>query len=202
MLRVDFNYPLTRYLYRPVSRPLAARLARTQFTPNQVTILSALVTGAGGVAFLFHAYTAGVVLALVGQIADCADGDMARLQGRTSPAGAFLDSVLDRWTDAALILGLAFSDLELYGGPAALALTGSFLVSYTRARAQSVGVDCPDGVATRDARMLIIMASALLGWIAPGLLLLAGLGALTSVTRTAWAMRALRAEEGRTPLAK
>ncbi len=200
MLRVDFNYPLTRYLYRPVSRPLAARLARTQFTPNQVTILSALVTGAGGVAFLFHAYVAGVVLALVGQIADCADGDMARLQGRTSPAGAFLDSVLDRWTDAALILGLAFSDLELYGGPAALALAGSFLVSYTRARAQSVGVDCPDGVATRDARMLIIMASALLGWIAPGLLLLAGLGALTSVTRTVWAMRALGAEKDRSSL--
>jgi archaetidylinositol phosphate synthase len=198
MLRVDFNYPLTRYLYRPVSRPLAARLARTHVTPNQVTLLSALVTGAGGVAFFFQAYTLGVVLALVGQIADCADGDMARLQGRTSPAGAFLDSVLDRWTDAALILGLAFSDLELYGGPAALALAGSFLVSYTRARAQSVGVDCPDGVATRDARMLIIMASALLGWIGPGLLLLAGLGALTSVTRTVWAMRALGAEKDRT----
>jgi archaetidylinositol phosphate synthase len=200
MLRVDFNYPLTRYLYRPVSRPLAARLARTHFTPNQVTLLSAVVTAAGGVAFLFQTYYAGVLLALVGQIADCADGDMARLQGRTSPAGAFLDSVLDRWTDAALILGLGFSDLERYGGPAALALAGSFLVSYTRARAQSVGVDCADGIATRDARMLIIMGSALTRWIEPGLLVLAALGALTSVTRTAWAMRALGTSKDRSPL--
>ena len=191
-LRIDFNYPLTRYLYRPVSRPLASVLARsTPLTPIQVTVISGIITGAGGVAFACDAYVLGVVLALLGQIADCADGDMARLTSKTSAAGAFLDSVLDRWTDAALILGLGFSDLERYGGAAAVALAGSFLVSYARARALSLGVDCPDGIATRDTRMLIIMVAALFNWVLVGLIAVAVLGVVTSITRSAWAMRAL-----------
>lgn len=188
---IDFNYPLTRYIYRPVSRPIASVLARTWVTPIQLTLLSAVVTGAGGVAFAFGEYLLGVALALCGQIADCADGDLARMTARTSRAGAFLDSVLDRWTDAALIIGLGFSDLDRYGAVAALALAGSFLVSYARARAQSLGVDCPDGIATRDARMLILMAAAALGTITAGLWLVAVLGIVTSITRTAWAMRAM-----------
>jgi archaetidylinositol phosphate synthase len=129
---------------------------------------------------------------LIGQIADCADGDMARLTRNTSRAGAFLDSVLDRWTDAALILGLGFSDLERYGAAAALALSGSFLVSYARARALSLGVDCPDGIATRDTRMLIIMLAAVFNWVLAGLITVAVLGLATSITRSVWTMRALR----------
>jgi archaetidylinositol phosphate synthase len=178
-----------------VSRPLASVLARsTPLTPTQVTLISGVITAAGGVAFAFDAYVLGVALALVGQIADCADGDMARLTRNTSRAGAFLDSVLDRWTDAALILGLGFSDLERYGPAAAVALTGSFLVSYARARALSLGVDCPDGIATRDTRMLIIMLAALFNWVYAGLIAVAVLGVVTSITRSAWAMRALNRE--------
>jgi archaetidylinositol phosphate synthase len=187
---LDFNYPLTRHLYRPVSRPLAGVLARTFVTPIQLTWLSAVLTAAGGVAFGFGEYLLGVLLALVGQVADCADGDLARITERSSRTGAFLDSVLDRWTDAALIVGLGFS-ADRYGTAAALALIGSFLTSYARARAQSLGADCPEGIATRDVRMLIVMAAALTDLIVQGLWTIAVLGFVTSIQRMVWAMRDL-----------
>lgn len=188
---LDFNYPLTRHLYRPVSRPLAGVLARTFVTPIQLTWLSAVFAAAGGVAFGFGEYVLGVILALIGQVTDCADGDLARITERSSRTGAFLDSVLDRWTDAALIVGLGFSDPDRYGTAAALALIGSFLTSYARARAQSLGADVPEGIATRDLRMLILMAAALAGLIVEGLWAVAVLGFITSIQRMVLAMRDL-----------
>ena len=188
---LELNYPLTRYIYRPISRPLASLLARTFVTPIQLTWVSAVFAVGGGVAFGFGLYILGVGLTLVAQIADCADGDLARLTERSSRSGAFLDSVLDRWTDAALIVGLGFSDLDRYGMAAALALIGSFLTSYTRARAQSLGADCPEGIATRDVRMLILMLAALTTFILPGLWTIAVLGFLTSIQRMVLAMREL-----------
>lgn len=190
-MAVDLNYPLTRYAYRPLSRPLAALLSRTFVTPIQLTWVSAVFAAGGGVAFGLRAYILGVALTLVGQIADCADGDLARMTERSSRSGAFLDSVLDRWTDAALVIGLGFSDPDRYGTAAALALIGAFLVSYARARAQSLGADCPEGIATRDVRMLILMLSALFDFIVVGLWAVAVLGFITSIQRMVWAMRAL-----------
>jgi CDP-diacylglycerol--glycerol-3-phosphate 3-phosphatidyltransferase len=180
---VDLNYPLTRYVYRPLSVPLASALSRTFMTPVQLTWISAVLTVGGGVLFGFRQYLAGVALTLLGQIADCADGDLARITKRTSRTGAFLDSVLDRWTDAALIVGLGLSDPEAFGTPAAFALIGSFLTSYARARAQSLGGDCPEGIATRDTRLLLIMLGAVSGFIMPALWAVALLGFLTSVHR-------------------
>ena len=192
---MDFRYPITRYVYRPVSLRAAALLARTPITPVQVTWLGGALTVGGGVAFGFDAYILGGVLILLGVITDCVDGDLARLTGRTSRAGAFLDSVLDRWTDAALILGLGFSDVDRYGRLAALALVASMLVSYTRARAQSLGVDCPDGIGARDTRILIIVVAALFGQITLGLWLVLITGAVTTVQRMVIAARALDAAD-------
>ena len=188
---MDLNYPLTRYLYRPLSRPVAAQLARTAVTPVQVSWLSAVFAGAGGFAFAQREYVLGVLLVLIGQVTDCVDGDLARITGRTSRAGAYLDSLLDRWTDAALIIGLGFSDLERNGGAAAFALAGAFLTSYSRARAQALGTDCPEGIATRDARLLVLMIAPLVGQVVAGLWLVAAFGLLTSVHRMWWSLRAL-----------
>lgn len=197
---VDLNYPLTRYVYRPVSRPVATWLAATWVTPIQVSWLSAGFAAAGGVAFALRSFPLGVLLVLVGQVTDCVDGDLARITGRTSRSGAYLDSVLDRWTDAALIIGLGFSNLDRYGAAAAFALVGASLTSYTRARAQSLGTDCPDGIATRDARLLILMVAPLVGVIQAGLWLVAGLGAITSIHRMWWSMRAFNEADHPEPL--
>ena len=190
-MSVDLNYPLTRYVYRPLSVPLASALSRTFMTPVQLTWISAVLTVGGGVAFGFRLYVAGVILTLIGQIADCADGDLARITKRTSRTGAFLDSVLDRWTDAALIIGLGLSNTHRYGTAAAFALIGSFLTSYARARAQSLGGDCPEGVATRDTRLLLVMVGALFDLILPLLWAIAVLGFLTSIHRMVMAVKDL-----------
>lgn len=196
---MDIRYPVTQYLYRPLSLPVATVLARTSATPMQVTWVSAVVMGAGAVAFARGAYVMGALLTVAGVIADCADGDLARISGRTSRAGAFLDSVLDRWTDAAIILGLALSDQVRFGAVAGIALVAALLTSYTRARAQSLGVDCPDGVGGRDARILTLVLAALFGFVYWGLLLVAVLGIVTSIHRTIKAAAALR-QLDRTPL--
>lgn len=188
---MDIRYPLTRYVYRPLSMPLASRLAATRVTPMHVTVISALFALSGAIAFAYGRYPLGVALTLLGAITDCVDGDLARLTGATSTAGAFLDSVLDRWTDAALIVGLGYSDYESLGLPAALALVGSLLVSYTRARAQGLGVDPQSGIAGRDARMLILMLAALFDAVLAGLWLVAATSLLTALQRMVWSIRAL-----------
>jgi phosphatidylglycerophosphate synthase len=181
--KVDLRYPVTRYLYRPLSSRAAALLAPTFVTPIQVTWASALLFIAGAIAFGAGNYVLGAVIILVGEITDCVDGDLARITGRTSRWGAFLDSVLDRWTDAALILGLGYSDMDALGGAAGLALVASFLTSYTRARAQSLGVDCPDGIGGRDARILVLVIAALLNLVLAGLITIIALGVITSIHR-------------------
>jgi phosphatidylglycerophosphate synthase len=160
-------------------------------TPVQLTWISAVLTVGGGVLFGFGFYIAGVGLTMAGQIADCADGDLARMTKRTSRTGAFLDSVLDRWTDAALVVGLGLSDPDAYGTAAAFALIGSFLTSYARARAQSLGGDCPDGIATRDTRLLLLMIGAVSGLILHALWAVAILGFLTSIHRMVTAVKDL-----------
>jgi phosphatidylglycerophosphate synthase len=188
---MDWNYPLTNYAYRPLSVPLAALLARTPVGPTEVTLASAALSLAGGVAFARSAYLAGVLLTFVGSVTDCVDGDLARITGRTSPRGALLDSILDRWTDAALVIGLSLSDVDRYGTLGLLALSGGFLTSYARARAASLGVDRPEGIGTRDVRMLVLMLGALFDVVSWALAIVAVLGLVTSVQRTVLAYRAL-----------
>lgn len=186
---------MTRYLYRPVSRSIAARLAPTRATPLQLTLIGAVLVLGGAVAWAQDLYVVGVALVLVGQIIDCVDGDLARISGRTSAAGAFMDSVLDRWTDAALIIGLGWSRLDEAELAIACALAGALVTSYVRARAQSLGVDCPQGLGTRDTRLLVLMIAALVARPVEGLWVVAALGLITAIHRTLWAMRALRARD-------
>ena len=138
-------------------------------------------------------YIAGALVTFVAELADCADGDLARATGRASAVGAFMDSVLDRWTDAALILGLIYSDIDAYGAIGALALTASLLTSYTRARAQGLGTDCPEGIGGRDVRILILVVSILAGLIWWGLLLVTIAGYITSLQRGYLAAKRLAA---------
>jgi phosphatidylglycerophosphate synthase len=186
---------VTRYVYRPVSVPLATAIARTSVTPVQVTWLSALLAVGGAVAFALGAYVAGGFLTLAGIITDCVDGDLARITGRSSSFGAFLDSVLDRLTDGAMIIGLGMSDPDRFGVVAGFALLASLLTSYVRARAQSLGADCPEGIGGRDARILILVVAAFTGYVFAGLLLVAVFGGITTLHRAVNAGRHLRAGE-------
>ncbi len=190
-LRIHLNYPVTRYVYRPVSRPIAGVCARWGITPDQATGFSTVLAGAAALLLGLGFYAAGGGLVLVAAVFDCVDGDLARLTNRVTRKGAFLDSVLDRWADAALILALGFSNPDRFGLLSSLAVVGALITSYTRARAQGLGADCPEGVATRDMRLLIVALAALSGLIGPGLIVIAVLGFLTSANRLISSMRLL-----------
>ena len=191
---MELRYPLTRYVYRPVSVPVASLLARTRITPTHVTYLSAVLSLGGGIAFGLRAFVLGAVLTLLGSITDCVDGDLARALGQTSKAGSYLDHVLDRWTDAALIIGLTFSDLPRLAGIGIFALVGTFMTSYARTKAQALGTDSQVGVGSRDARMLILVIAGVLGYVLEGLAVIAVLGLFTAIYRMLWTIKRLDAD--------
>ena len=166
---------VSKYLNRRLSRPLSKWLARTPATPNQVSLASFVIALASfGLFFIGQNVSAGLA-AQVSSIVDGADGDLARLKGMATPFGGFLDAVLDRYADVAILAGMAYWSLEYEnrGSPtlvavvALLAIVGALMVSYVRARAEATLGLTFGGVAgylaSRDARLLLIMIGAVLG---------------------------------------
>ena len=191
---MELRYPLTRYVYRPVSVPIASLLSKTGITPLHVTLVSGALSLGGGVAFALDAFILAAALTLLGSITDCVDGDLARVLGQSSKSGSYLDHVLDRWTDAALVIGLTFSDLPELASVGLFALLGTFMTSYARTKAQAVGADADVGLGSRDARMLILVIAALVGQAFIGLAVIAVLGVATAIYRMVWTIRRLDAD--------
>ncbi|MEA2682140.1 MAG: CDP-diacylglycerol---glycerol-3-phosphate 3-phosphatidyltransferase [Chloroflexota bacterium] len=143
----------------------AARARSLPVTPNQLTITGLLVTlcAAGLIAF-DHPFYAGLVLLFAG-VFDIFDGALARASGRSYNYGAFLDSTTDRLSEAAVMVGLVvyFQRHQVFLGPVlvVLATAGSLLVSYVRARAQSLGFTCEGGLLARPERVLLTVIGLL-----------------------------------------
>ncbi|MEW6220075.1 MAG: CDP-alcohol phosphatidyltransferase family protein, partial [Thermodesulfobacteriota bacterium] len=136
--------------------------------------LSAVAAGL----FLLHPAAGALALALAG-LCDTLDGLLARQAGMATPAGAFLDSVLDRYGEVLVMTGI-WGSLIGRGQGVVLAtlcilaaLSGSLLVSYTRARGEGLGVACTEGWLQRSERLLVLIAAGLLDGLAPGQVLLA-----------------------------
>jgi CDP-diacylglycerol--glycerol-3-phosphate 3-phosphatidyltransferase len=135
-------------------------------TPNMLTLFGLVITGAGAAALAVgHLTTAGFILWFAG-LFDILDGALARASGKVYPYGAFLDSTVDRYSEGLVYLGLLvfFLGQHQIVQPVLilLALAGSFLVSYVRARAQSLGFTCEVGILARPERVVIIVAGLLL----------------------------------------
>lgn len=188
------GYPLTRLVYRRLSGRVATMLVPTRLTPTHVTLFSAALSLGGGIAFAYRMFVLGAALTLLGSLTDCVDGDLARLEGKQSKSGSYLDHVFDRWTDAALVIGLTFSDLDTLAPLGFAALVGSFMTSYARTKAQAVGSDVQVGIAGRDARMLMLVVAGVLHIPAVGLAIVAALGLFTAVHRMVWTTRRLDAD--------
>lgn len=190
------------WFIRPVERlSLASGLSPTAFN-----LLGAAFGVGAGVAFATGHLNLGGWAVLLGGVADVLDGRVARALGLEGARGAFLDSTLDRFAEVGAFVGLAvhYRGSALGAVVVAAGLGGSLLVSYARARGESVGVVCKLGVMQRAERLLTIGLGGILdpavtawaGW-APGTLLL-GLLALvaagtvgTAAYRTAWIARRL-----------
>ena len=152
-----------------------------------------------GLAFASGHHALGGWAVLLGGVADILDGRIARARGVASPRGAFLDSTLDRFAELAAFVGLAvsFQGVPWALGVVATALGGSLLVSYTRARGESLGVLCKLGVMQRAERLILLGFAGILDPAASGTVLLPALALIalgtvgTAIFRTIWISRRL-----------
>src|SRR6059058_587585 len=162
--------------YTTGARTLAARsigsLARTRITPNALTTAGVSLCLTASVVVFFENrnewlfYWLGAVLFVVGSILDILDGALARAGGKATPFGAFLDSTTDRVGEGAMLGAIA----------------GSFLVSYTRAKEEALGLRGDVGIGSRAERVVVITAGLVLAPISIWLLV----GAIGLLTATAW----------------
>ncbi len=190
-------------VYR-ILRPLTGWLARRQVHPNVLTTVGFLVTMASAYAFHQHAVRVAGFLVLLGGFFDVLDGRVARLTDLGSKFGAFYDSTLDRISEITVYLGLLslYNDYRLELGDVGmiylimLAMGGSLMVSYTRARAEALGLDCRVGLMPRAERVVLIGAASLFfgtawnGLVLKGVIVvLAVLTNITAVQRIVWVYR-------------
>jgi phosphatidylglycerophosphate synthase len=153
-----------RHFFAWTMRPWWTLLARVRFPPNAITSLSFAFALGAGLGVAAGRFALGGWLFVVAGALDFLDGRVARSTGRSTPGGAALDSVLDRYVESALIVGLAWyyrHDWVL--AACLLALTGSLLVPYVRARGESLGVSLADvGFMQRPERVLLLGAGTAL----------------------------------------
>ena len=184
MNRAAAREMLSTYLERPVT----GVLAKMGVSPNMVTFAGLL--GAGVSAWLISEgmlWAGGVVMLLAG-VLDLFDGSLARSTGKESPFGALLDSVVDRVSEIVVLLGLlihyARSD-SLEGTVLVyLAVGGSVMVSYLRARSEGLGIDCKVGIMTRPERVAALGIGMIIAhWFPIVMLVVLGIiAALTTLT--------------------
>jgi CDP-diacylglycerol--glycerol-3-phosphate 3-phosphatidyltransferase len=165
-------------LARYVTGPVVRLLARTSITPNTLTVCSLLVTIIAGVLVVLEYFIAAGLVMLFASFFDILDGALARSTNRVTKYGGALDSSLDRLAEAVIFIGLMVvyaSDRSVYGvALAGIALTSSLMVSYVRARAEGLGIDCQVGIFTRAERIAVIVLGLLLArfsWVLPAALI-------------------------------
>jgi CDP-diacylglycerol--glycerol-3-phosphate 3-phosphatidyltransferase len=195
--------------------PLTTVLTRLGVGPDTLTVIGFLVSLVAALVFFEGYFRLGAVLVTFSGLCDILDGELARRAGRLSRFGAFLDSTLDRLSDGLVLTGIAgFYMLHLYelaldpsltvaeisrgleprtwavvSLTAVLATVGSFMVSYTRARAEGLGLECKVGWFERPERMVLLIVAALFGVgpvMSAALVLLALLSFVTAAQRVAY----------------
>ena len=191
---------LVRKWMRWLLEPLARLINRTGISPNLLTVMGFVLTV--GVAYVLatgHLQIGGVLLALAG-LFDALDGTLARLAGRRSRFGAFLDSTVDRFSEAVIFMGLLVHYTQHGGRQESFliyaTLVGSLMVSYARARAESIGIECKGGVLTRFERAVVLVVGLILNQMLITLWIMAVLSNFTALQRIYLVWRATGGEKG------
>ncbi len=149
---------------RALLSPLSAALVRARVHPNTLTLVGFLLSAASGWLLATGRIRIGAIVFLAGGAFDMLDGLVARQGGKGSRFGAFLDSTVDRYSEIIPYLGLAFYLRESsYFYLPFLAITGSLMVSYARARIEGLGGSCRVGLLERPERIAILFLGLILG---------------------------------------
>ncbi len=185
------------------------RLIESRLTPNAIS-MTGLVGNLIAAALVIQDefFLAGIAF-ILGSVMDTLDGRYSRMSGKGTPFGAFLDSSLDRMEEGIVLaaVGAHFAEEgdELAAAAVVVAVLFSLMVSYTRARAEALGVECKVGVATRAVRVVIISVGLLFAegagvgdfeLLAPAIYVLAGLTVFTTLQRVLHVRRELTADRG------
>ncbi len=186
---------------RSFAEKIIRPISHLGITPNMVSGIGMLLNVVAAIELAFGPLRIGGALILFAGVFDMFDGAMARVQQQTSLFGAFLDSTLDRYAEGAVLLGvIVHITLFEHAGSSALLLIIlaysaallSLIVSYTRARAEGLGLDCKVGLMERPERVLLLGAGLLIGadsWLVWVLLVLAAATAFTGLQRIAHVYR-------------
>lgn len=170
-----------------ILEPIARLLGSWGFSPNVVSIFGCLLTIAvAGILAIGYPQLAGVLLIFTLAF-DALDGALARQTGQITRFGAFLDSTLDRWTEIALYSALVWLFLDAGNNMGVLLATGamasSLMVSYTRARAEGIGLQCKEGILTRFERLVLLILGLIFNQIIWALWIVAVLAGVTALQR-------------------
>lgn len=201
-----------RRVFRTVLEPIARAFQRLGLSPNHLTIIGLLLQAIVGVVIATGNLPLAGVLLIFFSAFDAVDGTLARLSGQVTKFGSFLDSTLDRYAEAFVLGGLTYYFVQ--GGQTTavllvfVTLVGSFLTSYTRAKAESLGVACKVGVLTRAERIALLVIGLIfyqvqpVSQVPPVLILVLWLTAILSnvtVVQRIWHVRKITAAESAKP---
>jgi archaetidylinositol phosphate synthase len=181
-------------LTRPI-KPIAASIARSNIDPNSVTLVGMLVSLLAPLASAYYSFPGLLIIILASSMFDALDGEIARISGRSSKAGAFLDSLCDRASDLSYIASFLLLGVEpiiVY-----IAAGASLMVSYIRARAESLGIKISGvGIMERSERILalalITLAGAIdRGVVEPAMAVFTALTMYTVIERAIYVLKSL-----------
>jgi CDP-diacylglycerol--glycerol-3-phosphate 3-phosphatidyltransferase len=177
------------------------RLIESRLTPNAISLTGFALCVVAAVLVWQDEYFLGGLAFVIGSVCDMLDGRYSRMSGKGTPFGAFLDSTLDRIEEGVVLTAVAFQFSDrgdnLAVSAVVVAVLASLMVSYTRARAEALGVECKVGIADRAVRVVILSAGLILAkgagvvdveLLEPAVYVLAGLSVITVVQRI-WHVR-------------
>lgn len=182
---------LSKYGRDWIATPLnqiARALEGTGVSPNTLTVIGFVLTAIVALILATGNLFLGGLLLIFAALFDTLDGALARSTDQVTVFGAFLDSTLDRYSEAVTLLGLIYfysgrDDGATYILLLVFTLVGSLMVSYTRARAEAVGIECKEGFFQRTERIVVLIVGLLTGWMLPVLWILAVFTNLTALQR-------------------
>ncbi len=166
------------------------RLIESRLTPNAISLTGLVGCLVAAVLVWEEHFVLGGIAFVVGSVMDTLDGRYSRMSGKGTQFGAFLDSTLDRIEEGLVLTAVAYvfakEGRDVAAAAVVVAVLASLMVSYTRARAEALGVECKVGIANRAVRVAILSAGLLLAdldLLAPAVYVLAGLGTITVFQR-------------------
>jgi CDP-diacylglycerol--glycerol-3-phosphate 3-phosphatidyltransferase len=184
-----------------LSATVRDRLIESRLTPNAISLVGLIGNLAAAVLIWQGYYSLGGLAFIIGSVMDTLDGRYARVSGKGTLFGAFLDSTLDRVEEGLVLTAVAYrfalSGDEFAAAMCVVVVLGSLMVSYTRARAEALGVECKVGLATRPVRVVILSIGLVFAkgagvfdahLLAPAIYAMAALTAFTVVQRV-WHVR-------------